>query len=525
MPQGAPQPGHPEWIMDIVPSRHYTAQLRMGYTFPNLVANEWIVTMPSPPSSHPMQTTQNVELRIYDKNDPNPNKAPLAVGSNVDNYLRARFSPSRPSAPSSFECVYQVDLAVSKRAIRKRTPQDPANVVILGERPGNHHLEPTEMMDFSSPVVQQWLAQNNVASHNFDSEPPLAFAFRAFSILRNKFKYTRMESGDRKASAAISMGTGDCGSLSAVYVSILRANGIPSRLVVGRWAKDTGTWDMPTPSGTKPVYHQTHVYAEFWVDGLGWIPTDPSQSVAYDLTPANLAYFGKDSNDFVLFHNEPMFIDTIHFGTKFFDFAQLPVFFATGSGNFDNSTTDQHWTVKDTSPPGTVAGSRLSGGARSGSFGSSGAPRPMPAPGATPSAPPAGAPAPRPMPTPGATPAPVAGAPAPRPMPVPGAAAAKPSPVVIKPAAPAASAPAPAPAPVAAASTARPTPIPPSRPASTSFGRPLPTAGAPAPSAPAPVVPGPAKRPPSGPVVPPPVITPPGSASGGFGDQVDSFWA
>jgi len=54
----------------------------------------------------------------------------------------------------------------------------------------------------------------------------------------------------------------DALSASLLYVALLRASGVPSRPVAGVLARDRRT--LP------------HHWAEFWIDGLGWIPVDPA---------------------------------------------------------------------------------------------------------------------------------------------------------------------------------------------------------------------------------------------------------
>jgi hypothetical protein len=55
---------------------------------------------------------------------------------------------------------------------------------------------------------------------------------------------------------------GECGDFSALFIALARAKGIPARAVVGLWAL----------SGTD----QSHVWAEFYLQDIGWIPVDPT---------------------------------------------------------------------------------------------------------------------------------------------------------------------------------------------------------------------------------------------------------
>jgi transglutaminase-like putative cysteine protease len=61
---------------------------------------------------------------------------------------------------------------------------------------------------------------------------------------------------------------GDCGVLAALFVALCRAAGIPARWQSG--------WFL------KPVGGNMHDWAEFWVEGLGWLPCDPTYGPIVD---------------------------------------------------------------------------------------------------------------------------------------------------------------------------------------------------------------------------------------------------
>lgn len=55
---------------------------------------------------------------------------------------------------------------------------------------------------------------------------------------------------------------GECGEYSALFVAMARSIGIPARPVVGFWAE--------------PSCGSVHVWAEFYLQDIGWIPVDPT---------------------------------------------------------------------------------------------------------------------------------------------------------------------------------------------------------------------------------------------------------
>jgi len=70
------------------------------------------------------------------------------------------------------------------------------------------------------------------------------------------------------------VGWSDCGGLATLYVSILRANGIPARCLTGR------SIDPNTP----------HVKMDFYAEGVGWVPgIPPSPSGRIGRAPGSAA--------------------------------------------------------------------------------------------------------------------------------------------------------------------------------------------------------------------------------------------
>ncbi|MBI3396573.1 MAG: hypothetical protein HY042_12100 [Spirochaetia bacterium] len=58
-------------------------------------------------------------------------------------------------------------------------------------------------------------------------------------------------------------GGGDCGALTAIYVSLMRAKGIPARAQIGGVIQGSDRWEW-------------HVWPEFYLEKKGWVETDPS---------------------------------------------------------------------------------------------------------------------------------------------------------------------------------------------------------------------------------------------------------
>ena len=78
--------------------------------------------------------------------------------------------------------------------------------------------------------------------------------------------------------------TGDCGNYCSVFISLLRAKGIPSRHVV-----------MISPNKS-----EKHIMAEFYVPGYGWIPADPTSESKNPFRDTTPIYFGRFVGKYVV---------------------------------------------------------------------------------------------------------------------------------------------------------------------------------------------------------------------------------
>ena len=69
---------------------------------------------------------------------------------------------------------------------------------------------------------------------------------------------------------------GFCGHFASAYVALMRAAGLPARVVTGYLG---GTWN---PVGGYYVVRQSdaHAWAEVWLEGDGWTRVDPTAVVA-----------------------------------------------------------------------------------------------------------------------------------------------------------------------------------------------------------------------------------------------------
>ena len=116
-----------------------------------------------------------------------------------------------------------------------------------------------------------------------DSKDILDYARRCYEFTAANYRYLNPYTGLHTLEENLETGGGDCGNLSAIYMSLLRNKEIPARPVV-----------CIRPDGSY------HVWSEFYLEGYGWIPVD----VTYKNSDRRGNYFGVYPGDCIVVSNE-----------------------------------------------------------------------------------------------------------------------------------------------------------------------------------------------------------------------------
>lgn len=199
------------------------------------------------------------------------------------------------------------------------------------------YLSSSASINFSDPQFQGWLSANSLRKGK--SERDIDFAWRTFLLMRKQFSYSADVNQDRTASVVCRRLNGDCGALSIVFVSAMRANGIPARSLFGRWAQSDDGNSRNSPFG------QCHVKSEFYLPKVGWVPVEVSAATQFKNTPAP-QYFGHYRGDFITMHIDPdIVLDTVWSGHVNKPVVQSPIFWWHGRGNGTGTQEERIWSV------------------------------------------------------------------------------------------------------------------------------------------------------------------------------------
>ncbi len=312
-----------------------TAVLEQQIEAPRLTAEEWILAIPVAPTLERQADVRTSHMPAgREVAEPNGRSRSL---------LRARVPVTEDSSRTKLTVRVEYTARLFERRLvpAGRIPSDfeKLPLVELSEAERAAYLRADAHHNFKDEAFEKWLAANRLRRHR--GETDLAFARRAFGAIVERFEYA-YPPPPRDAVSTCTAAKGDCGSMCMLFSSILRASGVPARSCFGRWAQSSRDDEK---LGGIP-YAQYHVKGEFFAEGLGWIPVDPSVAVTQSGKIPAEQFFGRDSGDFFTQHLEPdVVIDTIHFGEQTIESCQLPPFWVRGSGSLEGLTTRDRWRV------------------------------------------------------------------------------------------------------------------------------------------------------------------------------------
>jgi transglutaminase-like putative cysteine protease len=338
-PAPADSRSRPGYALVLAPAKQVRAELTLQVEAPRLSARDWVVYA----AQLPVLTCQTgVSSTLMPEGSP---ARELSAAHRP--ILRARIAGNTPDREQRLDVRldYQTTLW-SRRLVRDPTGQGAPAATPIGPEERRTALASGGNFDFNSEPFRRWLDDRGLRRGPDEGE--IDFARRVFLAVKGGFTYAHRDSMDRHASRVCRAGESDCGGLAVVFASALRSNGIPARVLVGRWA-------LSSAVVAGRVYDQRHCKAEFHAPGVGWVPADVSSALVHDKSPEGLAYFGNDPGDFLVMHLDTNLIcDTVHFGRKPVEWLQAPAYWAVGSGTFDQAVTRESWGVTTSPAPELV---------------------------------------------------------------------------------------------------------------------------------------------------------------------------
>ena len=247
----------------------------------------------------------------------------------------AVFHPRPEQAAAGYDIALRFEVtrreyARDLKATNTKTPK-------TTEAAMRRYLEPDKMVPLNATIAELARAQTVGATE------PTAKARRIYDYVASTMRYDKSGEGWGRGDAmwACDSKRGNCTDFHSVLIGMMRSSGIPARFEIG----------FPLPEnkneGDIPGYH---CWAEFYVEGIGWVPVDASEA---SKNPAKRDYFfGAVDADRVMFtYGRDIRLSNQQKGEPL-NYFIYPYMEANGQ-TVKGLTT--HFAFRDVSPPGSTS--------------------------------------------------------------------------------------------------------------------------------------------------------------------------
>lgn len=141
--------------------------------------------------------------------------------------------------------------------------------VVLGDP--EPYLAAAPKIESNAPEIKAVASQIIDEAHAEDS---LTLARRAFDFTHRTLEYdSTAPSANKGALAGLKAKAGVCEEFASLFVATCRASGVPARIVNG-YASDVS--ELAGEDDAANLTGRRHQWAEFYLEGKGWIPADPT---------------------------------------------------------------------------------------------------------------------------------------------------------------------------------------------------------------------------------------------------------
>lgn len=178
-----------------------------------------------------------------------------------DHYAYAEIDAKRLAAPQ--------DIVMTFRATRHEN-----RVALDGTRPGAPPAVPADLKRSLTPdrlVPLDGVIGDLSREQAKGLEKPLDKARAIYDYVLATMRYDKTGDGWGHGDAlfACNAKRGNCTDFHALFIGMMRAAGVPARFEIG--------FPLPRDKSAGDIGGY-HCWAQFWVDGLGWVPVDASEA-------------------------------------------------------------------------------------------------------------------------------------------------------------------------------------------------------------------------------------------------------
>jgi transglutaminase-like putative cysteine protease len=297
--------------------------------------SRWLVFLPEPPelpSQTKVKVTASPAGKVVTEKSPLARKVRL-----IDIHV------PKPVLGAKLELKMEVQAVLRERKlVPLGADETPPKVTALTSAERKYYTAPSDQIDFDAQPFKDWLDKKDLRLKK--DERPLELAARILEVIRADYDYRFDPKEDKKASAVCERTSGDCGGMTYLFVAVMRANKVPARALVGRFAKPRADGARPG----EPGYDQPHVRAEVYLADVGWVPVDPSFANGFKRKPVT-AFIGEDTGDMLVLHVDVDLRLPYPDKERTAQAIQIaPHYWSFGKGTFDGTFGPSGWDAKTT---------------------------------------------------------------------------------------------------------------------------------------------------------------------------------
>ena len=315
--------GNEKYTLTTRPSKKVRATYKYKLTAPSYSASEWLLY-----AMHPPELPGQMEV-LFTMSP--PGKKATESAALERSLWFAKLPVQEEKDKKHLECEFEIKAQLYSRKLESRGGGGKKGQTWLSPGERSEYLAPKIWRAHDSPEFGEWLNQAKLKI--LAQEGQIDFARRIFNHIVKDFRYEYLPGMDRKLMSICESGKSDCGGLSILFTSVLRANDIPARLLFGRRAV----------TGQASDTYQAHAKAEFFAEGVGWVPVDCSSAIV----SGEGNFFGNDDGNFIAFHvNDDITVDVEEGRQLGIVWLQGFGYSARGEGSFDKSSLKEEWIVR-----------------------------------------------------------------------------------------------------------------------------------------------------------------------------------
>jgi len=177
----------------------------------------------------------------------------------------ALFRPTREQLAAGFDVTVRFVVTREEHKAKLIYVSSPGEPAGAADPMLERYLEPDKLVPLNGVIAQ--LAQEHTAGDT----SPIVKARHIYDYVVSTMKYDKSGEGWGRGDAvwACSSKRGNCTDFHSLFIGMMRASGIPARFEIGFPLPEAKT------GGDIPGYH---CWAEFYLQGSGWIPVDASEA-------------------------------------------------------------------------------------------------------------------------------------------------------------------------------------------------------------------------------------------------------